>query len=161
MKLLSFGKKFENMFVTVDKSKLGSEFSTFSEKLKIGEVVIFVCASQMWGSARVCAEVVYEKNPIWKDKLYPYRAQIDEIKIFQAPISFVSCGVDKIFRDTLGKQWAYKVLFTPGELPLEAVKSIDSVLKNSKFLDQSEYEGFFSHHLGEFEKAKRKRLGLD
>jgi len=94
MKLLSFGKKFENMYLSIDTNTLGSEFSTFSEKIKVGEQVIFVCASQMWGVAKVRSEVVYEKDPIWKDKLYPYRAKIDGIKIFQAPISFVSCGVD-------------------------------------------------------------------
>ena len=160
MKLLSFGKKFENMYLSIDKNTLGSEFSTFSEKIKIGEQVIFVCASQMWGVAKVSSEVVYEKVPIWKDKLYPYRARIDDLKIFQTPISFVNCGVDKIFRDTLGKQWAYKILFTPGELPQEAEKLLEVTFKNSKFLEVAEYEKYFSNHLLEFEKAKRKRLGL-
>ena len=161
MKLLSFGKKFENMFIAIDKCTLGSSFSTFAEKIENGEQIVFVCGSQMWGVAQVCSEVFYELKPIWKDKHYPYRAHIKSIQIFKDPISFVDSGLNKIFRDNLGKQWAYKLLFTPGELPQVAVESIELMLRNTIYLDRSEHMSFLTLHLNEFEIAKRKRLGLE
>lgn len=160
MKLLAFGKKFENLAVSIETKKIGSEFKTFVEKICIGEKVVFVCGSQMWGVANVSSEVKYEQNPLWKDKLYPYRANINSIGIFESPISFVSSGMDLILRETLGKQWAYKVVFTPGSLPQEAVGALNDLLKNAKYLHPLEYGKFLHHHIHEFDVAKRKRLGL-
>lgn len=160
MKLLSFGKKFENLSASIENKVLGSEFRTFSEKISIGETVVFVCASQMWGVAKVSTNVENDFSPIWKDKLYPYRAKIEQIKVFESPVSFSDSGVDQIFRKTLGKQWAYKVVFTPGELPPEAIDHLEKLFESVRYLDESRLHNYLSENVIKFEVAKRIRLGL-
>ena len=161
MKLLSFGKKFENLSASIENKVLGSEFRTFSEKISIGETVVFVCASQMWGVAKVSTKVEHETSLIWKDKLYPYRAKIEQIKIFESPVSFADSGIDQIFRKTLGMQWAYKVVFTPGELPPEAIQHLEKLFDSVRYLDESRFPNYLSENVKKFDVARRTRLGLN
>lgn len=161
MKLISFGKKFENLSLSIEHEVLGSEFRTFSNKIRLGDKVVLVCASQMWGIAEVSSGVEYDAAPIWKDKLYPYRAKIHKIKVFECPISFSESGIDQIFRKRLGIQWAYKVLFTPGELPVEAIECLETLLASVRFLDDSSYHVYLSENVKKFEVARRIRLGLN
>ena len=160
MRFLSYGKKLENLYTTVDKAMIGSEFSTFGEKIKSGEKVALICGSKIWGTAIVSSEVQYSKEIIWKDKLYPYRAELIDIKVFGNAISFIESKVDEIFRSELGKQWAFKILFTPGEVPKRAVKVLEQYFGQARLLEPNEYGQYFTFHRNEFEKQKRKRLGL-
>lgn len=161
MRFLSYGKKLENLYISIEKTIIGSEFSTFGEKIKSGQDVALICGSLIWGTATISSDVAYSKEIIWKDKLYPYRAALSEIRVFRSPISFTECKVDEIFRSQLGKQWAFKILFTPGEVPKEAVEVLKQVFNKAKLLEPSEYPQFFISQIKEFEKQKRKRLGLN
>lgn len=160
MRFLSYGKKLENLFLSIDKKIVGSEFTTFSNKVHVGETVALVCSSKFWGTALISSEVKYSTEVLWKDKLYPYRAELCEVKVFKEPISFVDCNVNEIFRLKLGKQWAFKILFTPGDIPEEATKILEDIFRNSNFLFDYEYSDYFSIQIKEFESLRRKRLGL-
>lgn len=160
MKLISFGRKIENLALAVEFAKIGSEFKTFSEKVLVGDEIVFVCNSRMWGVATVSSQVISEPNQIWRDKRYPYRAGISSIKVFSNPISFVSCGIDQILRDSLGKHWAYKVIFTPGLLPFEVDKRLQSLVNSVDCLSPSEFQSFFTHHFEEYTSTKLKKLAL-
>jgi hypothetical protein len=161
LRFLSYGKKLENLFISIDNKVIGSEFSTFSNKIHQGEKVALVCGSRFWGTAVISSEVQYSNDVIWKDKLYPYRAKLQDVKIFKKPISFAECNINEIFRLNLGKQWAYKILFTPGDVPVKAITILNDIFDKVELLGIEKYSEHFSEQIKIFERLKQKRLGLN
>jgi len=161
MKLLSYGKKLENLIISLENKLIGSNFTTFKDKIKTNDTVLFVCHSLVWGMANVCSEVFEDHKILWNDKLYPHRAKIDSIVIFDEPFKFSDHGIDKIFRDNLGNQWAFKVLFTPNKIPFDAEEVLLEVLDKQKPLSEDEVSEYLQQNAIKYEKLKRKRLGLD
>lgn len=161
MKLLSYGKKLENLLVTFNNKLIGSEFSTFQDKININDTVLFVCHSEVWGMAKVKSQVFEDDKILWTDKRYQYRAKIDSITFFQDTFKFSEYGIDQIFRDTLGKGWAFKILFTPNNIPFEAEEALNKVINELSAMTETSIENYLKSEIEFYEKQHRKRLGLD
>jgi len=160
LKLLSFGKNFSNLITSVNCGLIGSEFSTFESRIKVGCTVVFTCDSQVWGTAKVSSDVFEDSNRVWKDKPYKYRAKIADISIFDTPFTFAECGADEIFRKELGNSWAFKILFTPGELPQEAVNLLQKKFKSCNVLDKKDFESYLDEKEKIISNKRKKKLGL-
>jgi len=159
MRFICYGKKLENMYLSIQKKTLGSQFITFEKNISENDTVFFVCDSKIWGRAKVSSAVHFHDEVIWKDKLYPYRASISQIVVFQDPVKFKDLGLNSIFKETLGPQWAFKILFTPGEIPVAAHDSLNK-LSGCQELPDSEYDSYFSKSIGRMLENRRVRLGL-
>lgn len=159
-KFISYGKVFQNLSLSIEYKVIGSEFTTFSTRVMKGNQVFFVCDSRVWGVANVASDVFVESERIWSDKAYPYRAKIDDIVIFKSAFTFSDYGIDKIFRDKIGKHWAFKVLFTPGDLPPEVVSKLNDVLPSLEKLEESEYSQYLLENQNLIMAKRRKKLGL-
>ena len=113
-RFISYGKKLENLKASIQHNIIGSEFSTFQDKVKNGDQVFLVCNSKVWGEARVVGDVEFDQeNRIWNDKIYPYRARITDVSILRVPFKLDQYDFNAEFRQSFGKGWAFKVLFTP------------------------------------------------
>ena len=160
VKIISFGKNFHNLVIAVQNSLIGSEFSTFEEKIKQGDLVFFACDSLIWGYADVVSNVFQNDNRIWNDKKYPYRAHIDNVKIFTTAFNLADYSIDAIFRDKIGKHWAFKVLFTPGKIPKEAESDLKRIQSERSVLQPKEIPSYLEFHSKNIESKRRKKLGL-
>ena len=160
MKFISFGKMIQNLSISIDKKIIGSEFTTFEHRIVNGVQILFVCDSRVWGMAEVTSNVFFDQSELWENKLYPYRANIDNIIVFKKTFKFSDFGVDSLLRDRIGRQWAYKVLFTPGDLPDDVVAKLCQITKRLEVLDRSNYKEYFLNNQKEFEYNRRKKLGL-
>ena len=160
MKLLSYGKKIENLYISINNRIIGSAFSTFEEKIAEGDIVLLVCHSQVWGYATVSSKVYFDNTKLWSDKVYPYRARIQDISIFSKAFTFKEFNVDSIFRDKLGVGWAFKVLFTPNSIPSEAKSLLEGIISDRSLMNSSKFEEFFSNESKRYKELQRKKLGL-
>lgn len=86
--------------------------------MRIGDPVLFYVGKakekkqkskkELYGVWRVVSEPFYDTTPVWKDKVYPYRIQVEEMdgSVFQVPIH-----LSDIYhlRDT-GKIWTFSLM---------------------------------------------------
>ena len=161
MKLLSYGKKIENLYISINKGIIGSNFTTFETKIAEGDKVLLVSHSQVWGYATVSSKVYFDNSRLWSDKVYPYRARIQDISIFSKTFTFKEFEIDSIFRDKLGVGWAFKVLFTPNTIPSDAKLKLDEIIHERGLMNSSEFEKFFFNESKRYKELQRKKLGLN
>lgn len=159
-RFISYGKKVENLTITIENKVLGSAFTTFESKVQLSDSILFVCNSKIWGSATVSSKVFHDNSVLWKDKPYPFRAEIENIKIFKNPFNLDKYNLNDDFRSVFGKGWAFKVLFTPGDIPQTISKKLLEITLDQVCIKESEQVSFLQREADSASKARRKKLGL-
>lgn len=160
VKIISFGKKIENLRLAIRNQKLGSDQSTFGERIKASDIVLLMCHSKVFGTAIVKSSVYQEDKRIWRDKIYPHRADLEQIKIFKDAFSFEDLDLNSLLREKLGKGWAFKVIFTPGDLPIDVENIILKEINSREFIDQDNFDSQLEMAENEYIKKRKERLGL-
>ena len=161
LRFISYGKKLDNLKITVDHRLIGSEFATFKEKVKKNDTLILVADSKVWGTAVVCSEVEVDHSVrIWADKPYPYRAKISNVFLFKNPFHFEKYQLNDDFRELYGKGWAFKFLFTPGDIPKSIEKKLEEILGDQVCIPENEQSSYLEKLSNESKKARRLKLGL-
>ncbi len=116
--IISFGKKPRNLILSLEHNIIGSFLRTASEHINRGSTVLFHCNALIWGSAKIDSEYFFDDQLfIWRDKIYPHRFKIKDVRLTSMPISLIQEGYNNIFRSDHGPGWAFKFIFTPKPIP--------------------------------------------
>lgn len=130
--IVCFGKKRDNFRKAIVHGTIGSFLSTFPEHIKKGSTIFLYCESQILGQAKVSSDYFHDQTPIWEDKVYPHRFRIEQIQIFERPVSLVNGVYNQELRKRYGTGWAYKFIFSPKPLPEDVAKQISAELTSAK-----------------------------
>lgn len=107
------------MELAIETTTIGSSAATFHNYIEKGSIVFFHCSGQVWGKAKVVSEAITNHEPIWGDKVYPYRFRIDQVSMLESPYGLSGSKEASILREEFGSGWAYKFIFVPKPLPVE------------------------------------------
>ncbi len=140
-------KSLHNLELSAQASCIGSEFSTFTKRISIGDKIFFYCKGDIWGSSVVSQGPLYDpQSAIWPDKHYPYRFGVSKFSLFKNPRRLLGSESHAMILEKFGKSWGYKILFTHGELGQEIGQSIDA-MPLSESEGGNKIVGSFSSHI--------------
>ena len=151
----------ENLRSAIEQKTIGSEHSSFLNKLNIGDTILFNCSSEYWGMAKIDSSGFEDRERIWKDKPYPFRFRISQIVLFSRSFSFKEREMDVDLREHLGKGWAFKVVFSPNDLPTVVNKKIEELISGIQKIKDADAMRWLDEIVEQNNLKRRKRLGLD
>ena len=137
--IITFGKRKENLIISIEKKIIGSSHTTVQKYIKSGSAIFLHYNSYLWARAKVSSNYFISKKKIWLDNLYPNRFQIDEITLTNDPVCLTNGIYNRRLREQFGAGWAYKFLFTPKPLPQEVGLKIHSDFSKRKPLAVDEF----------------------
>jgi hypothetical protein len=133
--IISFGKRFENLAISVKSQIIGSKLSTFEANVKSGSKIFLHCGSQIWGLATVIGNYQYNQSKVWSNDLYPHRYNIKVDLLTLQPLH-LSNGIYNVqLREQFGSGWAYKFIFSPRPLPGDVGEKIEKDLRTAPTCD--------------------------
>lgn len=128
MKIICFGKKEDNLNVSIRTGLIGSKKSYFLGYFKPEDRVLLYANGQIFARAAIDGSGFADSSPVWSDYEYPYRFKIKNIVELKTPFSFLGSEAHAEIKRTFGNGWGYKFLFSPKELPLDVISLLPDEL---------------------------------
>lgn len=122
--IVTFGKKKENLDIAVSNQLIGSYQNTFKNYITKGSVVFLHCNTLVWGSAKVASEYFYDESRLWRDKIYPHRFRLEEIRLLNDPFPISDGTINTELKKIAGSAWAFSYIFSPKPLPKSVGESL-------------------------------------
>lgn len=138
--IISFGKRKENLLLTLQLNVIGSSLTTFKEHIFPGATIFLHCNGRIWATAEVIDRYFYSEDVLWKDKLYPHRFKIHNCKLLASPVQLSDGVINSEFRKASGPSWAYRYLFSPKKIPEDIAKLINEKIQPIKEIGYKEFE---------------------
>lgn len=131
--IISFGKMYENLSISVSTGIIGSKLKTFGENVTKGSIVFLHCNGKIWGSGIVLGNAEESRERLWSNDIYPFRNRIRLEHLTLDPVVLSNGVYNAALRADYGVAWAYKFLFSPRPLPEKIGREIyDDLLRSER-----------------------------
>lgn len=154
--IISFGKRFENLAISVKSGIIGSNVKTFHEHVTKGSIVFFHCKGEIWGSGIVIGNGEKSREHLWPNDSYPYRNKIRIEHLTLDPVALSNGVYNSALRTEFGVGWAYKFLFSPRPLPEKIGREMHLELRRSKAAEQEHFISEISRMVAESGKKSNR-----